>query len=94
MDLGGRVVDVVTTQLTVVAAAKLLSGRQCHVDVFIVCQWQLLLYTPKPPQPPSPPSPPGPSLALNPNLNHHSHWHHPQATVNTLKPHTLGWACV
>lgn len=28
-------------------AAKLLSGRQCHVDVFIVCQWQLLL-------PPSP----------------------------------------
>lgn len=28
-------------------AAKLLSGRQCHVDVFIVCHWQLLL-------PPSP----------------------------------------
>lgn len=25
--------------------AKLLSGRQCHVDVFIVCQWQLLLRT-------------------------------------------------
>lgn len=37
-------------------AAKLLSGRQCHVDVFIVCQWQLLLTSPT-----SPPALPPPT---------------------------------